>query len=226
MSEPDNDRPAPGPPEDSEEVEILEIVGVDDAELPAPAGPPPASEDDEEIEVSFGEGAGDGPAPPPSSSAPLAPPSELDSLREKMLRIQADFENLERRMNQERAEYARYATADLVARLLPILDNLDRALGAARRRNEGDPFAEGLLLVRQQLFDELRREGLRPLEAMGQPFDPRLHEAVETGFEPDVPPGTILAELQPGYVFHERLLRPALVRVNVHGSEGGRGEGG
>lgn len=221
MSEPDKERRGAGAPAEPEEVEILEIVGLDEAG-------PAVREAADEIEVSFGDL---GSEQPDSARAPLAEPAreepsaEVGALREKVLRIQADFENLKRRVDRERDEVYRHAAGDLVARLLPVLDNLERAFEAARRAQGNDSLVEGLALVRQQLLYELHREGLRPVETEGRPFDPHLHEAVATRRDPELPAGTIVEELQRGYLFHDRLLRPALVRVNVHAVGGEEGEG-
>ncbi len=221
MSEPQEDRGGPGTPAEPEEVEILEIVGVEEAG-------PGAGEAADEIEVSFGDLGPEQPVPPrapQAETAPEDPSAEVGVLRERVLRIQADFENLKRRVDRERDEYYRHAAGDLVARLLPVLDNLERAFEAARRAPGNDSLVEGLALVRQQLLYELRREGLRPVETEGCPFDPHLHEAVATRLDPELPAGVIVEELQRGYLFHDRLLRPALVRVNVRGSGREEGEG-
>lgn len=219
MSEPDEDRRGPGAPAEPGEVEILEIVGLEEAG-------PGASEATDEIEVSFGEAGPDQPdAAPPVGAAREEPSAEVAALRQRVLRIQADFENLKRRVDRERDDYYRHAAGDLVARLLPVLDNLERAFEAARRAPGSESLVEGLALVRQQLLYELRREGLRPVETEGRSFDPHLHEAVATRRDPELPAGAIVEELQRGYLFHERLLRPALVRVNVHGTGSEPGEG-
>jgi molecular chaperone GrpE len=190
----------PSEPSEPDDIEILEIVGMDEA-------PEPRSRRDEVV-VSFDD---DRPAP--------APTVVDDDARERLLRLRADFENLKKRVEREREEYYRHATGALVARLLPVLDNLERALETARQQREaGDPLAEGVALVHRQLLEELRREGLRAVEATGAPFDPEVHEAVATDLTPGLPPHTVVEELQRGYFFEERLLRPALVRVSV--SEG------
>ncbi len=227
MSQDPETRPRPGAPEEPEEIEILEIMDLDEGQEPSSASTEPG-----EVEVTFDEAGVDGEAPgaAESSRPALQPPPagpEVEALRERVLRIQADFENLKRRVERERDEHYRHATGAFVARLLPVLDNLERALEAGYLSEGNESLLEGLALVRRQLLDELRREGLEPLESLGQPFDPTLHEAVATGVDAGLPPGAVLEEFQRGYRLHDRLLRPALVRVNLHGgdTEGSKGCG-
>ncbi len=182
---------------DDEEIEIVEVVGVDD-EGPAERG----AERAEEVEVRFEDGARPGAA-------------EARALQEQLLRLRADFENLKKRVAREREDYFRHATSSLVARLLPVLDNLERALASAEGGEMGRAFLDGLRLIHRQLLEELRREGLRAVEAVGRPFDPHQHEAVEAETAGDAPPNTVVAELLRGYWLGDRLLRPAAVRVRV-----------
>jgi molecular chaperone GrpE len=200
------------PPEDQPgDVEILEIVGLEDDP------PPSAGWDDGELEVVLEEPL---PESPPESEKPA---SEDCALRERLLRLQADFENLKKRTERERSDHYRHATGVLVARLLPVLDNFDRAIASYRDAHGDQNFRDGVLLIHHQLMEELRREGLQPVPAEGQPFDPNVHEAVATQVADGHPPNVVLEELQRGYFFHERLLRPALVRVSVEAI--GEGEG-
>lgn len=198
------------PPEDLD-IEILEVVGLDDE------APPASADDDHEVEVTFEETEPDTAADPATATAP-SPYERHDVVaRERLLRMQADFENLRKRVERERDEFHRYATAGLITRLLSVLDNIDRALLAPRRPGE-DGLREGIELTRRQLFDDLSREGLRAVPAVGLVFDPELHDAVATGASSGHPAGTVLEELRRGYVLHNRLLRPALVRVAVEES--------
>jgi len=194
-------RPSPPPRPDEDEIEILEVVGLDDE---APAEPA------DEIEVEFDQ---DGSRAEGRPSPPAAPPrSGQDVERERYLRLYADFENLKKRVERERIEHRLRATESLLARLLPVLDNFERALAA---RSGEDGLRSGVQMIYRQLFDELRREGLRPIEALGQTFDPAMHEAVATATDSGLPPHTVVGELQRGYFFGDRLLRPALVRVQT-----------
>jgi molecular chaperone GrpE len=126
---------------------------------------------------------------------------------------QADVENYQKRLWREMAEERRYAHAPFATALLPILFNLQRALDAARQAGEQGPLTQGVALVQAQLLDTLARFGVKPIEAEGRAFDPHLHEAVSQEDRADVVPGTMIRVLEPGYVLHERVLRPAKVVV-------------
>ena len=128
----------------------------------------------------------------------------------------ADFENYRKRADREKTDFFKYALAGTITDLLPVLDNFDRALEHAEG---GDEFHKGVLLIYKQLFDVLRRHGLMPIEESGVHFDPNIHEAVVTEPDPSVPAHTVVAILQKGYYLHDRLLRPALVKVAVGGPE-------
>ncbi len=213
MSDEPSERSRPADPADAEEIEILEVVGVDGESGAAPA--------EEEVEVVFDEKGEPDEAPPASPEA-----KEDAASRERLIRLQADFENLKKRIEREREDFYRHATGCLVARLLPVLDGLERALASGSAAAAGEGLRDGVALIHRQLLDELRKEGLRPVEALGQPFDPELHEAVATDASCGLPPGTVVEELRRGYLFHDRLLRPALVRVSVEAlppADGGEG---
>ena len=141
---------------------------------------------------------------------------ENQQLKERYVRTLADFENLRKRTEREKADYFRYAIGAVLRDILPVLDNFDRALEHAE---EGDDFHKGVLLIYKQLFDVLRRHGLRIVEESGVRFDPNIHEAVVTEEDPSVPSHTVVAVLQKGYFLHDRLLRPAMVKVAVGGPE-------
>jgi molecular chaperone GrpE len=200
-AKPHPSRPPRVPEED--EVEILEVVGLDE-DAPAVA---------DEVEVEFVDDEGT-----PALEPPRAEGTPGAEERERYLRLYADFENLKKRVERERSEHRLRATESLLARLLPVLDNFERAL-AARGGEEG--LRSGVQMIYRQLFDELRREGLRPVDALGQTFDPSVHEAVATTSDSGMPPHTVVGELQRGYFFGDRLLRPSLVRVQTDGEAGG-----
>ena len=142
--------------------------------------------------------------------------SETEQLRDRYLRLLADFENFRRRSEREKTEFYKYAMAGLLKDLLPVLDNFDRSLEHAE---EGDDFHKGVLLIYKQLFDTLQKHGLKPIDESGVPFDPNIHEAVVREEDPSVPSHTVTAVLQKGYFLHDRLLRPALVKVAVGGPD-------
>jgi molecular chaperone GrpE len=128
---------------------------------------------------------------------------------------QADFENYQKRAARDREQERRYAQSPLALALLPALDNLERALAAARQAGDNGPLAQGVALVQSQLLDALRRNGVTPIEAQGQPFDPNRHEAVMQQPSATQPPGTVLQALQQGFQLHDRVLRPASVIVST-----------
>jgi len=125
-------------------------------------------------------------------------------------RAQADFINFKRRTEQERAEATKFANAMLILKLLPVLDDLERALSTIPGNLAGLTWFDGLRLIQRKLMAVLESEGLTPIQAEGRDFDPYLHEAVmyEEGEE-----GKVLAELQRGYKLHDRVIRPAMVKV-------------
>ncbi|HEY8133440.1 MAG TPA: nucleotide exchange factor GrpE [Thermoanaerobaculia bacterium] len=142
--------------------------------------------------------------------------TETAEMKDRYLRTLADFENFRKRSEREKSDFYKYALADLLRELLPVLDNFDRALDHAE---EGDDFHRGVLLIYKQLFDGLKKHGLRPIDQAGVPFDPKIHEAVVREENPSVPSHTVVAILQKGYFLHDRLLRPAMVKVAVGGPE-------
>lgn len=144
--------------------------------------------------------------------------AENTQLKDRLLRTLADFENLRKRTEREKADYFRYAVSGVMRDILPVLDNFDRALEHAE---EGDDFHKGVLLIYKQLFELLQKHGLKVIEESGVHFDPNIHEAVIREDDESVPSHTVVAVLQKGYFLHERLLRPAMVKVAVGGPERG-----
>jgi molecular chaperone GrpE len=205
-------RPLPPDSEAAEDIEILEVVGLDEDGIPI------AASDPEDVEVVFDESAT--PAEPAAREERRRASSEDAELRERLLRLQADFENFKKRIERERLDHFRYATIGLVARILPVLDNFERAMSAARPGTASDALVEGVALIHRQLVSELEVEGLRVMECVGEPFDPLRHEAVATDPDSPMPPHTVTQEFQKGYFLHDRVLRPAMVRVRVDALEG------
>jgi molecular chaperone GrpE len=140
---------------------------------------------------------------------------EYDATREQLLRLMADFDNYRKRMTRQYEEARQFATADLVVALLPGLDNLQRALSAARQDATPGSVAivEGVGMVLRQFQEALAKVGVREVQTEGQPFDPTRHEAVDTVPVPASEDGLIVEEVQRGYLLRERLLRPAKVVV-------------
>jgi len=130
-------------------------------------------------------------------------------------RTRADFENYQKRMKRDQAEERRYAHLPLADDLLPALDNLERATAAAEQAGEKGPLVQGVAMVHTQMLDVLRRHGITPIEAQGQPFDPNCHQAVLQQPSKEHPPMTVLQVLERGYMIHDRVLRPARVVVST-----------
>lgn len=132
---------------------------------------------------------------------------------DRFLRERAELENFKRRSLKERAESLKYASEDLIRDLLPVIDNLERAIEHVERGGNGELVAQGLALILKSLLDALERHGVKQLSAKGQLFDPALHEAIsQVECERDEP-NRIVEEYRKGYTFHDRLLRPAAVAV-------------
>jgi molecular chaperone GrpE len=136
--------------------------------------------------------------------------AERDALLDRLARLQAEFDNARKRSVREQQEFREFAAADVIKNFLPILDSFERALKAGG--NAGD-FRSGVELIYRQFQDALQKTGVQPIAAVGQVFDPRIHEAVEMVDTTEVPDHHVLDELQRGYKYKERLLRPAMVRV-------------
>jgi molecular chaperone GrpE len=143
--------------------------------------------------------------------------ADLEELRQTLLRRQADFENFRKRVEKERLEDSKRATARVIEGLIPVIDGFEHAL-AAHREAEYDSYRKGFELIYKQLLDTITKLGAERLDPVGKSFDPHLHQAVDRAETADHKDGTILQVFQPGYVFHGRVLRPAMVRVAVHPS--------
>lgn len=141
---------------------------------------------------------------------------ELEDLRDRSLRTLADYENYRKRVERERTESRRYASFEVLRELLDVVDNLERAVAAP---GSVDELKQGVELILKQLHDLLRRSGVRPVPAVGEPFDPNVHEAVSRDQDATVDRPTVTAEHQPGFWMHERLLRPAVVSVAMPADE-------
>lgn len=128
-------------------------------------------------------------------------------------RLAAEFSNYRKRTDAEKSEVVRQANADLIRRLLSVLDSFDRALETMPPELQRFSWAEGIWLVERQLRAILEQEGLVPIEATGRPFDPFEHEAVVHEESAEFPEGTVIGELQKGYRLNDRVIRPALVKV-------------
>jgi molecular chaperone GrpE len=168
----------------------------------------------ETAQEALAEQATDEPAPAAGGDEALR--AENQQLRDRYLRTLADFENFRKRNEREKADFFKHALGNVLRDILPVLDNFDRALEHAEG---GDEFHKGVLLIYKQLFDVLQKHGLKPIDEVSVHFDPNIHEAVIREEDDSVPSHTVVAVLQKGYFLHDRLLRPALVKVAVGGPE-------
>jgi molecular chaperone GrpE len=146
---------------------------------------------------------------------------ERDSLNDRLLRKQAEFENYKKRIERERSEFVQFASAELMRELLNALDSFDLAIHTAGKgKASSDDLLKGLDLVYKQFQDTLSRFGLKPIESKGQPFDPNFHQAVSTVDTDEVDENTVVEDMRRGYTLNGRLLRPSMVSVSKSGGAG------
>lgn len=143
--------------------------------------------------------------------------AERDQFLDLLQRTKADFDNYQKRMQRERDQDFRYRHSPLLFDLLPILDNLDRAVEAAEKAGEKGPLIAGVGLVKNQFLDLLKRYGATPISAKGQPFDPNVHQAIMQQASSEFPENTVTQVVEQGYMMHDRVLRPAKVIVSKAG---------
>jgi molecular chaperone GrpE len=140
--------------------------------------------------------------------------ADLDRFRDLALRSQADFENFKKRAAREKEDAIKYANSSLLERLVAIIDNFELGLAAAKSEDENSPIYSGMRMVLKQLMDFLGENGLQPIDAQGQKFDPNLHEAIAHEPNKTVPEGHVVRQMRRGYKLKERLLRPSTVVVS------------
>jgi molecular chaperone GrpE len=145
--------------------------------------------------------------------------ADLDRFRDLALRSQADFDNYKKRASREKEEAIKYANSSLLERLIGIVDNFELGLSAARGEGEKSPIYSGMSMVLKQLTDFLADNGLQPIDATGQKFDPNLHEAIAHEPSREVPEGTVIRQTRRGYRMKDRLLRPSSVVVSSGASK-------
>ena len=139
---------------------------------------------------------------------------DIERFRDHALRTQADFDNFRKRAAREKEDAIKYSNASFLERLIPILDNFELGLTAARGSATDSPIIAGMDMVAKQLTDFLGSSGVEPVNAEGQPFDPNLHEAVAQEESATVPEGIVIRQLRKGFKLRDRLLRPATVVVS------------
>jgi molecular chaperone GrpE len=179
-----------------------------------------------------------GPGPQPAPAAPAGPSAadparaaleaEAVELRDRLLRTQADFDNYRKRTLREREESSRYANAALLSDLLAVIDDFERAIKSAEESRDFSVFLQGISMIERRMLEMLEsRWGLKRFSSIGEPFDPVRHEAMMRTEAPAAPAAAsvplVAEEFQKGYYLHERVLRPAKVRVQVPAEHGGAG---
>jgi molecular chaperone GrpE len=199
-----------------EDVEILEIEGIEED-----AGDEPGAGSERLLEIE--EPTPVGPAGERERQEVEGLRVQLTEARDRQLRLLADFDNFRKRVERDRSETSRNAMAELVRELLPVVDNLELAVGSS---GDVEDLRRGVEMIARQFLEALRALGVEPVPAVGAPFDPKVHEAVQRTETSEVSQPTVVEEFRRGYLLQGRLIRPALVRVAVppEGAPGGDGE--
>lgn len=140
--------------------------------------------------------------------------ADLEELNQRFLRTAADFENYKRRTAQEKEDLLKYSNAKLMGELLPVLDTFQLALKSPATSQEAQNVVKGVEMIQRQMLQVLEQAGLTKIEAVGQPFNPNLHEAIMQVEDDSVPEDTIVEELRAGYMLKERVIRPSMVKVS------------
>ena len=139
--------------------------------------------------------------------------AEIEALKDKDLRRQAEFENFRKRNDREKAEQFDRGSAHVLEKILPVLDNFERGFAMVEESDQEDAFVDGMHKVYKQLTDELEKLGVTPIEAVGKEFDPNVHNAVMQVDTGEVEPGFVAQEMQKGYMYHDTVLRFSMVAV-------------
>ncbi len=140
--------------------------------------------------------------------------SENAAAADMMLRLAAEMDNYKKRSLKERESLIKYGCQSIVQELLPILDNFERAIESGNKSRELDSFLEGVIMIFKQMSDALERNGISKIDAVGEAFDPNIHEAVMQVNSEEYPENIVVEELQKGYMLHDRVIRPAMVTVS------------
>ena len=140
---------------------------------------------------------------------------EYKALNDKFLRLAAEFENYKRLSQRDQRDQVRFGNEQILKELLPVVDNLERAIQSAKENRSQDTLIQGVDLTLKQLMGALTKFGVRPVTSVGQPFDPNCHQAVSRVESMTVPENTIVEEFQKGYLLHDRILRAAMVSVSI-----------
>jgi molecular chaperone GrpE len=185
---------------------------------------PEMSADTEDKNANGEASEANGEVAPASGTAPVADPlaeakAEAAKMKDQWMRTAADFDNFRKRSRKELEDTRKAGKEDLLKEFLPVFDNLERAIQSAQRATDVKGVAEGLQMVLRQYIDTLARGGISKVATVGQQFDPTHHEAIQQVETDEQEPGTIVAEVQPGYVQGDRLIRAAMVVVAKPGAK-------
>lgn len=155
---------------------------------------------------------------PPEKSESELLREELENTKNKWLRALADFDNYKKRSAIEREQFVQFANETLISEILPVIDGFGRAMEAANKIKSGEEMIKGLALIKKQLEDVFRKNGVEEIAALGKPYDANLHEAILQK-EHKGPEGVIIEEMQKGYTLHGRVIRPSMVIVSKKGEK-------
>lgn len=140
--------------------------------------------------------------------------TEVEETQQRFVRAQADFDNFRRRTQKEKEELAKYASMKLVTELVPVIDNFERAMATVPEGTESESFSKGIQMIFRQLETVLNNEGLTAMDTVGQPFNPEFHQAIMQVESDEYEEGTVVEEVQKGYMLKDKVLRPAMVKVS------------
>jgi molecular chaperone GrpE len=194
----------------SEKVEV-DIQGDDDLDQPEEK----ATEDDAAAPADVASNGDEMPLDDDPEAKLKEAEQKAEAYYDRLLRASAEFDNYKKRTTREMQEVVRYANEKIFKELLSVVDNLDRAIESARQDGaDDDPLLEGVRLTLNEVEKIFKRHNVKPIKAMGEPFDPNFHQAMMQEETEDEPANTVIKEMQRGYVMHDRLLRPAMVVVS------------
>jgi molecular chaperone GrpE len=140
--------------------------------------------------------------------------SQIEEYYSRLQRLQADFENYKRRTKVENEEFLKYASIDLIRELLEVSDNLERAIESMKTADGANGLAEGMEMIRKQFCEILNRNGVTAIKAVGEQFDPHVHEAIMNVISDDYPNNEIIEEFKQGYILYDKVIRPSVVKVS------------
>lgn len=183
------------------------MKSVDENEADVEAAPETTYSEQEDVSADAEQGASD-----EGEAAGLR--AENEELSQRLVRLQADYDNFRRRSRQEKEDFAKYASGRLLEELLPVVDNFERAMMASATNSDYEALAKGVDMIYRQFVTVLEQEGLQAIEAVGQPFDPEFHQAVMQVESDEYDEGIVVEEVQKGYKLKDKVLRPSMVKVS------------